>query len=177
MIDDTLLVIARYFLAALLLAGAVHKLAGLERFRLAVTDYGILPLWAIPLAAVALPVLEMLMAVALLWQPARALGGMAAAALFLIYAMGIGVNLWRGRRNMDCGCSLGGGHGISPLLPLRNGALALLAATVAALPVAALDGFTYANAAACGIVLFLIYAGLEIISANAQRITAGGLRS
>lgn len=178
MIEATLLIIARYFLAALLLASAAHKFMALEDFRLAVTDYDVLPRALITPMTWALPLFELALGVALLWQPLRLWAGLAAAVLFSIYAVAMLVNLIRGRRNIECGCSFGSGRTVSNALPLRNAGLAGLATVVAVMGgMPDVGMFAHMNAAACGGVMFLIYAGLDVLAANAQRIKAGGLRT
>lgn len=64
---------------------------------------------------------ELLAAILVLFPASRTTGFTAMAGLLIIYAAGIGINLYRGRRDMDCGC---GGpaskHPISGWLVLRN---------------------------------------------------------
>ena len=45
---------------------------------------------------------------ALVWPPSRRWAASAAAGLLIVYAPGMGVNLARGRRDLDCGCGAAG---------------------------------------------------------------------
>jgi hypothetical protein len=177
MIEAMLLIIVRTFLAALLLASAAHKFMALDQFRLAVTDYDVLPRQMIGAVTWGLPLAELIIGAALLWQPFHLWAGVAAAMMFALYAVVMLVNLVRGRRDIECGCSFGSGRTVSYALPFRNAGLAALAMVVAMIGVTVDIGvFAHVNAAACGVVMFLIYAGLDVLAANAQRIKAGGLR-
>lgn len=113
------------FLAALLGASALHKLLARERLS-AVTARlagATLPTGALLLALAA--TLEALAALALLFEPLRPGGALAAAALWL----GYGFALWRQRgKVLDCGCDLSAREkpvdGIAVARPLLLAALA-----------------------------------------------------
>jgi len=117
-------------LALVLLAAAWHKLSEPEVFAGAVEAYRLLPAAAVPFVARALPVLEVAVALAVLAPWTRAAALPALAALVTAYAGAIAVNLWRGRRQIDCGCG-GGGHPLSWGLVARNAVLAAAALAVA----------------------------------------------
>ena len=89
-------------------------------------------------------------------------------ASFALYAAAIGINLWRGRADIDCGCA--GPDQAQPLRPVllaRNSALVLLALVASIAPVARdlnlFDGFVTLAAAA---VALLIYAAADGLLAN-----------
>jgi hypothetical protein len=90
---------------ALLFAGAaIHKLRDLRRFDEIFTAYGLLP-WAARLRlSRAVPLLEVLVAGALLLDVTRIAAACVGIALLLAYAGAITVNLLRGRRELACGC-------------------------------------------------------------------------
>lgn len=83
-----------------------HKLRAPERFSATLENYRILPRSLTPVAAFLVIVLEGGITVGLLWPPNRELSCIAGAALLLIYAFSMGINLVRGRLRIDCGCSL-----------------------------------------------------------------------
>jgi Methylamine utilisation protein MauE len=90
---------------ALLFASAgVQKLRSLAHFTEIFAAYRVLPdAWARRLAWL-IPFLELGVAVTLLWQPSRRAAVISADVLLIAYASGLGVNLLRGRRDLDCGC-------------------------------------------------------------------------
>ncbi|MDT8319501.1 MAG: MauE/DoxX family redox-associated membrane protein [Xanthomonadales bacterium] len=103
---------------------AVHKLRAPAVFRSAMDQYRLLPTRWSGLAAVLLAAAEALAALLVLVPGTRAAGFAAMAALLLVYTAGIAINLYRGRRDIDCGCS--GPASRQPLsgwLVLRNLAL------------------------------------------------------
>jgi hypothetical protein len=90
---------------ALLFASAgVHKLQDLARFAEAFAAYRVLPAVLARHLAWLIPSLELCVAASLLWEPSRRVAGMAAILVLIAYASGLGVNLLRGRRDLDCGC-------------------------------------------------------------------------
>jgi hypothetical protein len=114
---------------ALLFASAgIHKLRGLSRFTAIFGAYRLLPERLARPVAWLVPFVELGAAVALLWPP----GGQRAAvvpavALLVVYAGGIGINIARGRRDLDCGCVMGQGRrAIAAWMVYRNLALAVL---------------------------------------------------
>ena len=101
--------------------GAAHKIMAPAVFRSAIDDYRLIPRSVSGVIAVCLVAAELLAAMLVLFPAARITGFAAMAGLLVIYTAGIGINLYRGRRDMDCGC---GGpaskHPISGWLVLRN---------------------------------------------------------
>ncbi len=115
-------------LAALFGAAALHKLCAREQWPAIVRQYRLLP---VPLAgpvALVVPFIEALAAAALLWARTRGAGALAVAALLVVYAVAIAINLRRGRRSIDCGCfGAQRRQGIAPWMIARNLVLAALA--------------------------------------------------
>ena len=99
----------------------------------------------------------------------QGVGLIIAAGLLVIYAVAIGVNLKRGRRQIDCGC----GDEPTPLsraLVVRNCVLVALAAGAYALPVAFTPAWQTAMvAAAAALVAFGIYSAIEQLLVNRGR--------
>jgi hypothetical protein len=104
-------------LALVLFAAAWHKLGEPDVFEGALQAYQLLPAGAVTVSALLVPA-------------TRAPALWAFAALVLVYAGAMAVNLWRGRRQIDCGCG-GEVHPLSWGLVLRNAVLAGAALLVA----------------------------------------------
>ena len=115
-------------LALLFGVAASHKLRDVEAFRGTLEAYGLLFGWLVWPAAVLLPVVEASVAGALMLPGARVAGLVGAAALLVVYALAMGVNLARGRYDLDCGCAgPAARRPISGWLVARNAGLAALA--------------------------------------------------
>jgi hypothetical protein len=127
-IDPALDLALRAALTLLLVAAAIHKLRDLRTFRATLAEYRLLPAQAVALGAAGIAAAELALAVGLHVAPREALFG--TAALLVVYAGAIAINLARGRRDLDCGCG-GARRTISEKLVARN-------VTVAALAVAGL---------------------------------------
>jgi len=118
----------RTLLALLFGAAAFHKLRDVRGFREALAAYGLLFAWLVRPAALLLPVVEASVAAALMLPGARVAGPVGAAALLLLYALAMAVNLARGRYDLDCGCAgPAARRPISGWLVARNVGLAALA--------------------------------------------------
>ena len=95
---------------ALLLASAAwHKLRALAGFRAILEGYRLLPAAALPAVGLAVPLIELLVAAGVLVDGTRRIAALAAAVLLLGYALAIGINLRRGRRDVSCGCGRAAG--------------------------------------------------------------------
>jgi hypothetical protein len=162
----------RAALALLFLAAAVGKLRNVPAFRTALAGYEILPPAWCGAAAVLAIALELAVGAALLVARLGAGPPLAAAALVAVYTGAVAVNLWRGRRDIDCGCAGPGGKAtIGAGLVGRNMVL-LAMALVAALPASSrqlvwLDALTVAAAVAF---LVVLYAAAEVARANGDRL-------
>ncbi len=100
---------------------AAHKLRAVAAFRATLDEYQLIPRPFSGLFAILLIVTELVAAVLVLIPAVRTTGFMVMAALLSLYTAGIGVNLLRGRRDIDCGCSgPGARHELSTWLVLRN---------------------------------------------------------
>ena len=115
---------AQGLVGAVLCAAAWHKLRKPQEFAGVLRDYRVLP---VRLAAAVAPIvapIELLIAGGL-WIDAVHFWAVAAgAALLAVYAAAIGLNLARGRREIDCGCSWGGAsQPLSSWLLFRNAVL------------------------------------------------------
>jgi len=84
---------------------AIHKLRSPTLFRAAMAEYQMLPPGLLTPVSGILIMVELLAAVLIL-IPAMGLAGAAMMiTLLVVYSIGIGINLLRGRRDIDCGCN------------------------------------------------------------------------
>lgn len=167
-IDPIFIIASALAIAVLLASAATHKLRAPARFAKQLADYQLLPEALVRPSARVIPVLELAIAFALLVPVSRSWAALTAASLITLYAAAIGINLWRGRRDIDCGCA--GPDQAQPLRPvllLRNSVLVGLALLASVAPIVrdltVFDGFvTLASAA----VALLIYAAADGLAAN-----------
>ena len=135
MLDPAVGLLVTVTLALLFGSASVHKLRDLHRFEEIFAAYGVLTVVSGWKLSWVVPVLELAVALGLLFDGTRLLAAGVGAALLLVYAAAIGVNLKRGRRDLACGC--GGPNDRSPIAPwmlARNTVLALLLAGCAWAP-------------------------------------------
>ncbi len=154
-------------------AGVVEKLRDPRRFVAAVRAYRLLPSPVVSAAAGAIMLTEAALALAVwtdAWQR-QALGSM--AALLSVYWLAIAINLKRGRRDIDCGCSgpamrqtLSGG------LLVRNALLVVLvlAAALGGPAVRELIWLDYLSIGAGVAMAVLMYASANRLLAQAPRL-------
>lgn len=123
------LLLARVLLAAVFLVAGLAKLADLAGSRQAVRNFGIPGVLAPPLGTL-LPLAELAVAVALVLPVSAWWGALGALTLLLLFVVGIGYNLARGR-TPDCHC-FGQLHSAPAGWPtlIRNLVLAAIAGVV-----------------------------------------------
>ena len=128
---EVLVLAAILILAAVFAVSAIAKLTDIEKSQQTLHDFGVSAMLAKPFGLL-LPMVEGITAVALLSIRFSWWGGMAALLLLLLFILGIGVNLARGKQP-DCNC-FGQVHSapISKFTVLRNLALATLASFIVA---------------------------------------------
>ncbi|WLH37945.1 methylamine utilization protein MauE [Pseudomonas sp. FP2196] len=167
-IDPIFILASALAVAVLLASAATHKLRAPARFARQLADYQLLPESLVRPVGRAIPLLELLIAFALLVPLSRGPAAWVAAALIALYAAAIAINLWRGRRDIDCGCA--GPDQVQPLRPvllLRNAVLIALALLASATPLVRdlnlFDGFVTVAASA---VALLTYAAADGLLAN-----------
>ena len=152
---------------------AAHKLRDVAAFRAALAAYALLPARAVAACAAACIAAEIGIAAALLLPGFAPLGTLAAALLLCAYAGAMAINLWRGRRDIDCGCvGAAARRPLSSALVVRNAVLVVLA-LAATLP-ATTRTFAWIDAvtiAAGMFTLALLYAAVDGLIANAPRST------
>ena len=153
----------RTALSLLFVAAAAHKLRDLGQFRATLAEYHLLPPRLVPFGALAVVVMELTLAATLLAPPLRRSSLVAAAAVLSIYGGAMEVNLARGRRHIDCGCTgPAARRPISGWLVARNATVAAAALAglipVSPRPFSWVDGVTVAGATAT---LAALYASLD----------------
>jgi hypothetical protein len=166
--DPIFILASAIAIAVLLASAATHKVRAPARFRKQLADYQLLPDALVRPSARLIALLELAIAFALLVPVSRPWAALSAAGLLALYTAAIGINLWRGRRDIDCGCA--GPDQVQPLRPvllLRNSVLVALALVACVAPIVrdmtVFDGFvTLASAA----VALLIYAAADGLAAN-----------
>jgi len=119
----------RSALSLLFLVAATHKLRAPATFRAQLGDYQIVPPGAAAATAAAVVAAELTTGSALLLASVRSLAAGAALGLLCGYSAAIALNLARGRRDIDCGCSGPAlRQPLSPWLLARNAVLIGVAA-------------------------------------------------
>lgn len=173
-LDPVVVLVAKYCIALLFALACFGKLTAFPQFRATIAEYELVPESFAGPAAVAVVGIEMVIAGGAFVPLAARAAMVAAAILLLLYAVAIGINLARGRRDIDCGCmGPANRQTLSAWLLLRNGLLASLALVGAAVPGQrtlhaadlALVALTLLGAAA-------LYAAMNQLMANAPRLDA-----
>jgi len=126
---DTVLLLARLFLAGVFALSGITKLADLDGSRRAVAGFGVPERIARP-AGIALPIAELVLAILLLPVSTAWWAALGALLLLVGFIAGIGYNLRKGR-TPDCHC-FGKVHSepIGPATLVRDGAFAAVAAII-----------------------------------------------
>jgi Methylamine utilisation protein MauE len=150
---------------------AYLKGSNIRAFTAMLGHYRLLPKVMTPIAALVVLLCEAIIAVLLLLPSTRSLAAIMGAGLCLLYSVAIGINLQRGRRDLDCGC-LGPlkRRPISGWMVWRNLALAATLLIIC-LPWSsrALDGVDLLTIAAGALALALLYATVDSLMANSLR--------
>lgn len=167
MIDPAIHTLIAIGLAVLFGTAAVHKVRSPAMFVATLADYRLLPPQLSSAAAVLLIALEFALAAGLLWPATRGLGGIAGASLLLVYAAAIAINLRRGRRHLDCGCTLQH-RPIGGWMVTRNSVLAA-AALLLVIPMSSrtIQSTDVATIVAALCVIVLLYAAADLLLARA----------
>ncbi len=126
-LDPAVGILVMWAFTVLFAHAAWHKWRELARFTATLAAYRMLPAQLVAVAGYGVALLETLLA-ALLCVPMARHGAAAAGSLLLVsYAIAIGVNLRRGRRDLDCGCTgPADRRSIAAWMVWRNGLLAML---------------------------------------------------
>ena len=172
MVDSVIPLVIALSLALLWIAAALFKLRGFEVFSVVLADYRLVPERVVHACAAAVIVLELGLGLGLLVSATRGIALIGSALLLATYAAAIALNLYRGRRFIDCGCMGPVGHQpLSAWLVARNLLLAVLA-LVAMLPGQgrALVWFDAITVPAAIAVAALLYAATNRLVANGPEL-------
>lgn len=101
--DTGLVLILRWIVAVIFVAGSVHKFRSPSAFIATMNGYRLLPSALATPAAYLLMTAELITAATLILN--MRLGSVLALLLLTLYTTAIGINLARGRRDIDCGCA------------------------------------------------------------------------
>lgn len=161
LIPASIIVAAHIAIALMLLVAGIGKLRRRNDWEGALSAYRLLPDMLVGPVAVALPVIELVVAAGLVAGLVPAM--LAGTALMLLFAAAMAINLLRGRRDLDCGCDPSAKpKPIGWMLVLRNLALAaLLAAGLLTLP--PLPAELWFTAAFAGVVAYLLTSILTLL--------------
>ncbi|MEQ8263966.1 MauE/DoxX family redox-associated membrane protein [Pseudohaliea sp.] len=152
---------------------AAHKVRSVGRFVAVLGAYRILPAFLLRPVSLLLIAAEGFVALGVWFDGSRTVAVALALALLTSYAGAIGLNLKRGRRDIDCGCSFGGaGERLSPLLLVRNAALVLLAIPAVFPTRSPLEPATLASAFLVTLCLLFCYQLLSALRANQSAIAS-----
>lgn len=180
MLDPLLFQLIAVAFCLLLIAAGLHKLADRLRFQGILAAYEIVPAPLLVPLSLLIPVSEILLGLgwALGWR--MELIAMATASLLAAYALGMGINLMRGRTYIDCGCGLAsakihskdnGVQQLSVWLVYRNLLLIVLALTAGAGVSARNFGvLDYFSLLAAMLALTFIYAAFHQLLVNHNAI-------
>lgn len=171
MLPDPVTALALGLLCSFVLLDAgLHKWREPLHYAAVIDEYRLLPQGAGRWLSRPLGATECLLGAAVLLPPLRGGALAVAAALLLGYALAIGINLLRGRRDIDCGCGAPEqAQPLSPALILRNlllAAAAGLAGAAGAEVPAHWSGWAFALLAA--LAGALLYASVNGLLANRQ---------
>jgi hypothetical protein len=153
---------AAAFLALLLIASAIHKIARPARTREVIEGFAGIPQPFAYLALIGVPLAELLAGVGVGYPASRAAAALFAALIWSAYLLLILRAIFQGRRYLDCGCSFGVTHRpLGNYQVLRGAMLIALAIMVAALS-AGSEGTAFAGSELLAAAAFLgLYAALD----------------
>jgi uncharacterized membrane protein YphA (DoxX/SURF4 family) len=154
----------RILVSLVFLTAAYGKLRHRMPFQGVVANYRLLPDAMVAPAAYLIPPVELLLGATLLLGLAFPGPELGAAALLLLFALAMGINLRRGRRHIDCGCFQSAlKQTLSWTLVMRNVVLALLMGVTLLSNDAPRDLLALMNGYLAGAVLFIILQALGIL--------------
>lgn len=177
-LDPALVWTLRLFLASIFARAVYAKVRFPKEFADALRGYQLVPENLASGFAGALLALECALVPALLVSAAAPYAAAIAAGVLCLYALAIGINLWRGRRDIDCGCSgPAARQTLHEMLVVRNLVYAAFAAlagfNASARTLIWLDGMTIGLAVLCFICLALALDQLAALAARSR--TSGAL--
>ena len=167
MLDAVIVLVARFAIGLLFVAGGVGKLSSVGGFERSLAAYRIVPQSLERAAAWGIATIELAIGIGSFAQQRLAL--LAAGLLLAVYAMAIAFNLLRGRRFIDCGCG-GAAQPLSVGIVARNVALIAVVGMALSEPSARALAWVDAVSVVAGVlVCATIYAAVnQLLAARAQ---------
>jgi hypothetical protein len=154
----------RTLVALVFLTAAWGKARNRLVFQGVVANYRLLPDALVVPFALALPPIEALVGVSLPFGLFSPWSELAAGGLLALFALAMGINIARGRRNIDCGCFQSAlKQTLNWTLVARNGVLVLALGVAAAAPAGGPSGWGSAEGPLAGAVLFVLLQSLNIL--------------
>jgi uncharacterized membrane protein YphA (DoxX/SURF4 family) len=154
----------RTLISLVFLTAALGKFRHWVAFRGVVANYRVLPETLVAPFAYLIPAAELLLGAALLLGIGFPEAQLSAAALLLLFALAMGINVRRGRRHIDCGCFQSAlKQPLSWTLVMRNVVLALLLGLALLSNEVPGDLLTIMNGYLAGAILFIVLQALGIL--------------
>lgn len=154
----------RVLVSLVFLTAAYGKFRHWAVFQGVVANYRLLPQLLVAPLAYLLPPFEALLGTALLLGLGSPWAELGAAALLMLFAIAMGINVARGRRHIDCGCFQSTlKQSLSWKLVIRNLVLSLLLGVAVLTREGRSDLFMLVNGLLVGGVLFLVLQSLNIL--------------
>jgi hypothetical protein len=151
---------------AVFLGAGIAKLRNRRVFPGVVANYRLLPEGLVPPVAAILPIAEVVIGAALIGG--FRLAGLPAAALLVVFALAMAINIGRGRLHIDCGCGRSElRQPLSRALVVRNLLLAALLLP-AMLPLTRTGSAEWLIGVTAGVALYLLTLLANALSALAQ---------
>jgi len=172
--DIVITVIANFAIGLLFLLACFAKVTNFAVFKATLDEYNIVPKFFVGLCAVIIVGVELAIGVGAFFVESTVGAMLAAAMLLSCYSAAIGINLLRGRRDIDCGCTGPASRQmLSGWLLVRNVVLASIA-VVGAAPYTAreLQPQDWALVGLALIAAMSLYAAINQLMANVPRLDA-----
>ncbi|SAK74827.1 methylamine utilization protein MauE [Caballeronia glebae] len=179
MIDPVIVMVCIASATIIALASTAPKWREPARFRASLEAFALLPSFAVTPLSFAFPALETAGAIGLLFADTRMISAVVLAALFVLFAAALAINVLRGHTDIDCGCSGFIAASSSKRTPKSIGwwhvarALMLAALAAAALVPAtgrALMWFDYVSAGACALFAVAAWFTLDVLLVNLPKL-------
>ena len=120
-IDPVISIVITSCMATLFGVAAVHKFQAPGVFKQSLKDYQLLPAALASTMALIFPVAELSAAVLILYPTTQLYAAALMMGLLSVYTAAIGLNLYRGKTDLDCGCAgPASKQTLSGFLVLRN---------------------------------------------------------
>jgi hypothetical protein len=154
----------RSAMALVFLSAAIGKFRHWTELRGVIDNFRLLHAWSVPTAAAILPPFEAAVGVTLPLPSSAHWAELSAMALLMLFAVAMGINLARGRREIDCGCFQATlRQRISGWLVARNGLYVTLLAVAYSSPPDRPEPALVLNGVLAGIGLFIAVQCLELL--------------